>query len=86
MMVEWLAKYRLSADEEESFGECESDCVGEVFSKDDFGIQSDLITKKEIFSMENKKFKNVHPVTSQRLVEEFDPRSDKVDRFILDHV
>jgi hypothetical protein len=38
MMVEWLAKYRLSAEEEESFGECESDCVGEVFSKDDFGI------------------------------------------------
>ncbi len=86
MMVEWLAKYRLSADEEESFLECESDCVGEVFSKDDFGIQSDLIAKKEIFSMHNKKFKNVHPVASQRLVEEFDSQSDKVDRFILDHV
>ncbi len=53
MMVEWLAKYRLSADEEDSFGECECDCVGEVFSKDDFGIQSDLIAKKEIFSMQN---------------------------------
>ncbi len=86
MMVEWLAKYRISADEDQSYGECESDCVAEVFSKDDFGIQSDLIAKKEIYSMQNKKFKNVHPVASKRLVEEFDPQSDKVDRFILEHV
>ncbi len=67
-------------------GEFESDCVGEVFSIDDFHIQSDLIAKKEIYSMQNKKFKNVHLVASKRLVEEFDPQSDKVDRFILDHV
>jgi hypothetical protein len=36
--------------------------------------------------MQNKKFKNVHPVASQRLVEEFDPQLDKVDKFILDRV
>jgi hypothetical protein len=74
MMVEWLAKYRLSADDEQSYDDCESDYVGKVFSIDDFGIQSDLIAKKEIYSMQNKKFKNVHPVASKRLVEEFDPQ------------
>ena len=36
--------------------------------------------------MQNKKFKKIHPVASQKLVEEFDPQLDKVDKFILDHV
>jgi hypothetical protein len=80
-MIEWLAEYRLSADEEESCGE-----DGEAFSKDDFGIQSDLIEKKDIFSMQNKKFKNIHPAVNCRLVEEFDPQSDKVDKFILEKI
>jgi hypothetical protein len=73
MMVEWLAKYRLSAADELSSGEDASNCVGEAFSKDDFGIQRDLIDMKQIFSMENKKFKNVHLIADLKLVEEFDP-------------
>ena len=54
--------------------------------KDDFCIQSDLIEGRQIFSMQNKKFNGVHLVASQKLVEEFDPESDIVDKFILDHM
>jgi hypothetical protein len=38
MFVEWLAKYRLSTGEEESFSEDDSNYSGEAYSKDDFGI------------------------------------------------
>jgi hypothetical protein len=38
MMVEWLAKYRLSSNEEESSGEDVNNYAGEVFTKDDLVI------------------------------------------------
>ena len=33
--------------------------------------------------MRNKKFKNVHQIADLKLVEEFNPHSDKVDNLIL---
>jgi hypothetical protein len=36
MMTDWLAEYRLSADESESSGA--EDFIGYTFSEDDFGI------------------------------------------------
>jgi len=44
MMADWLAEYRLSANEDESSEE--DHYVGYTFTTDDFGIQSDLIGKK----------------------------------------
>ncbi len=74
MMVEWLAKYRLSADEEESSEENVKNYVGKVFTTDDLGIQSDLIDQKELYSIKNPKFtEKVHPIADHRLVHEFDP-------------
>lgn len=87
MMVEWLAKYRLSADSEESSGEDVSNYVSEVFTKDDLCIQSEMIDNKEKYSLKDKKFdQKVHPIADRRLVDEFDPALDKVDKLILDKV
>jgi hypothetical protein len=87
MMVDWLAKYRLSADEEESSGEDASNYVGKVFSKDDLCIQSDLIDHKEIYSTRNPKFhEKVHPIANRRLVDEFDPIYNKADMLLLQEV
>ena len=36
--------------------------------------------------MQNKKFKNVHQIADLKLVEEFDPHSDKVDKLILEQL
>jgi hypothetical protein len=71
-----------SANEESG----EIDYLGKDFSKEDFCIQSDLIEGRQILSMQNKKLNRVHPVASQKLVKEFDPESDIVDKFILDHM
>ena len=79
MMTNWLAEYRLSADEGES-SEAE-DYVGYTFSEDDFGIMSDLIAKKQMESMKNPKFKNkIHPDVDHKLVSDFDPSTDKADK------
>ena len=45
LMVDWLAKYRLDLDDDQS---SEEDYVGKTFSKSDFNIQGDLIEFKEI--------------------------------------
>jgi hypothetical protein len=63
MMTDWLADYRLSANEGESSGE--EDYAGYTFSKDDFGIQSDMIAKKRIYSMKNPKFEKIHPAADR---------------------
>ena len=36
--------------------------------------------------MQNKKFKNVHQIADLKLVEEYDPYSDKVDKLILEQL
>jgi hypothetical protein len=84
MMTDWLSEYRLSADEGESSGA--EDYAGYTFSEDDFGIQSDLIAKKRIYSMKNSKFVKTHPAADHKLVSDFDPATDKADRWIFDQV
>ena len=87
MMVQWLPKYRLSADAEESSEENVKNYVGKVYTTDDLGIQSDLIDQKELYSIKNPKFTDkVHPIEDHRLVHEFDPKANKVDKLILDQV
>lgn len=56
MMVDWLGKYRLNLDDDQS---SEEDYVGKTFSKSDFNIQGALIEFKEI---QLDKYKGVHPV------------------------
>ena len=91
MMVEWLAKYSLSADEVEGDDEVDSaeenvnNYVGKVFSTDDFDIQSKLIDHKED-AITNEKKEKVHPIADGRLVREFDPKVNKVDKLILEQV
>ena len=46
LIVDWLAEYRLSAEDSESSGEEEGHYVAKTFSNDDFGIQSDLVGKR----------------------------------------
>lgn len=84
MMTDWLAEYRLSADEGESSGA--EDYAGYTFSQDDFGIQSDLIAKKRIYSMKNPKFEKIHAAADRKLVSDFDPATEKADRWIFDQV
>ena len=67
----------LSAYDEAISGEDETTSSRSIL-KDDFGIQRDLIDKKKIYLKTNKKFKKVHPIADRRLVEEFDPGSDKL--------
>ncbi len=84
MMADWLAEYKLSANEDKSSEE--DRYVGNTFTTDDFGIQSDLIGRKQIYSMQNKKFAKVHPDADHKLVSEFDPAADKADKWIFDQV
>ena len=72
----------LSAYDEAISGEDETTSSRSIL-KDDFGIQRDLIDKKKIYLMTNKKFKKVHPIADRRLVEKFDPRSDKLTNWSL---
>ena len=52
------------------------------FLEIDLRIQSDLVDKIESIKNPNK----VKHVLDRRLIEEFDPATDKVDRLILDQV
>ncbi len=46
-----------------------------------------MIDKKEIYSIKNPKFiEKVHPIADHRLIHEFDPKANKVDKLILDQV
>ena len=91
LMVEWLAKYRLSADEVEGDDEVDSaeenvnNYVGKVFSADDFDIQSKLIDGKED-SISIKVKEKVNPIADNRLIREFDPKVNKVDKLIFEQV
>jgi len=80
MMVDWLGKYRLNLDDDQS---SEEDYVGKTFSKSDFNIQGDLIDFREIELVNNC---GVYPGLDRRLVIEFDPTSDKADKLILHQV
>jgi hypothetical protein len=43
-----------------------------------------LIYQKELYSIKNPKFtEKVHPIADHRLVHEFDPKANKVDKLIL---
>ena len=46
-----------------------------------------MIDQKELYSIKNPKFtEKVHPIANHRLVHEFDPKVNKVDKLILDQV